>query len=149
MGRHIQQKEAVLSPGVVEGANQSHFKTLFQDPSPVTGQNEYERTETSSFQDPKRQTEHTYSKNTSHTKQIQPNFRTIIHDSNHRNGKMKFLSRPQLASTEKEQNKLISRPSFKTLERTNGKNCNLSLISRPSFRTLDTEHYRKSQKTQF
>ena len=55
MGRHNDQKEAVLSPRVIEGVNH---------PSHFTGQNEHKRTEMSSFQDPKRQTEHLYGKNT-------------------------------------------------------------------------------------
>ena len=46
MGRHDQQKGAVLSPGVVERATMSHFKTLFPDPSPVTGQNMNEKDQT-------------------------------------------------------------------------------------------------------
>ena len=86
MGRHDQRKEAVLSPRAVEGAKQSHFKTLFQDPSPSQVGMSMKGLKRVPFKTPNvKQSTHTvrilaYGANPAH-------FRTIIHNSNHRNDK--------------------------------------------------------------
>ena len=90
--RHDWQ-EAVLRPRAVEGANQSHFKTLFQDPSPSQVRMSTKGLKWVPFKtlNIKKSTHTvtiiTYEANLAH-------FRTIIHDDERRNDKIRLISRP-------------------------------------------------------
>ena len=66
MGRHDQQKGAVLSPRAVEGAKKVHFKTLFQDPSLSQVRTNTKGLKQVPFKTPNVKIEHTYGKNDQH-----------------------------------------------------------------------------------
>ena len=85
------KKKTVLSPGAVEGANQSHFKTLFQDLSPSQVRMSMKGLKQVPFETPNiKQSNHmvriiAYGANPVH-------FRTIIHN---RNDKMSSFQDPK------------------------------------------------------
>ena len=91
MGRHNQGTGAVLSPGEEERAEMSHFKTLFQDPSPSQARMSMKGPKHVHFKTP------IFNLNTCMVRilvykaNLVP-FKTIIHDSKCRNDKMIKIS---------------------------------------------------------
>ena len=131
MGRHDQQKRAVLSPRTVERATTSHFKTLFQDPSPSQARTWMKGLKRVPFKTPN------VNQSTCTVRMISieanpVHLRTTIHNRNNKWVPFKTLKWQVL----ERKNKLISRPSFKTLERTNGMYAKLSSFQDPLSRPL-------------
>ena len=121
-----------------KGRNES-FQDLLSRPQSITGQNKHERTKTSSFQDPNFRSQHMHGKN--HWKQSKSSsFQDHHPQQQSQKWQNEFLSRPHLASTQKGQNKLISTPSFKTLDTHNSTYGNKSsfqdLFSRPLIQSI-------------
>ena len=98
------------------------FQNPLSRPQSVTGQNEHERTKTCLFQDPNFQSEHMYGKNT-HIRSKSSSFQD-------------HHPWQQAQKWQNDQNKLISRPSFKTLDKHNGNHGKLSPFQDPLSRPL-------------
>ena len=98
------------------------FQDPLSRPQSVTGQNENKRTKPCSFQDPKFQSEHTNGK-TTHIWSKSSSFQD-------------HHPWQQAHKWQNDQNKLISRPSFKTIDKHNGNNGKLSSFQDPLSRPL-------------